>query len=227
MIGEAANSVGGYLANCIPGVRGLNAKAMLEQPRKAYVLLNIEPELDCQDPRAAIRALNAAELVVALSAYKGFVPDYAHVLLPIAPFSETAGTFVNCEGRMQSFNPAVKPLGDARPAWKVLRVLANLLGLQGFGHDTSEAVRDEACPQDAITAKLDNRLEGLPIALKAAPGAQRRRAICKESPTFPSISPIRSCAAPRPCRKPGMRGCPRPGCTRRSRGSSVSRKAKR
>ena len=81
-----------------------------------------------------------------MSAFKhGF--DYADVLLPISPFSETSGTFVNCEGRAQSFNGTVKPLGDTRPAWKVLRVLGNLLGLQGFDYDTSEAIRDEAVRQ--------------------------------------------------------------------------------
>jgi NADH-quinone oxidoreductase subunit G len=84
-----------------------------------------------------------AEMVVAMSPFKhGF--DYADVLLPISPFTETAGTFVNCEGRAQSFNGTVKPLGETRPAWKVLRVLGNLLGLQGFDFDTAESIRDEA-----------------------------------------------------------------------------------
>ncbi|MGB7540964.1 MAG: NADH-quinone oxidoreductase subunit NuoG [Burkholderiales bacterium] len=167
-LGEAANSVGGYLAGCVPSGSGLNAGTMLEQPRKAYVLLNVEPELDCHDPRAAIRAMDAAELVVALSAYRGFALDYAHVLLPIAPFTETSGSFVNCEGRMQSFNGVVKPLGEARPAWKVLRVLGNLLGLSGFDYDSSEAVRDEACRPEAVAAKLDNRLSGLALELDPA-----------------------------------------------------------
>ncbi len=167
-LGEAANSVGGYLAGCIPTGSGLNARTMLEQPRKAYLLLNVEPELDCHDPRAAIKAMDAADLVVALSAYKGFALDYASVLLPVAPFTETSGTFVNCEGRMQGFNGVVKPLGDARPAWKVLRVLGNLLGLSGFDYDSSEAVRDEVCRPEAVAAKLDNRLNGLVLKLDPA-----------------------------------------------------------
>jgi len=169
-LGEAANSVGGYLAGCVPAAGGLNARTMLEQPREAYLLLNVEPELDCQDPRTAIKAMDAAELVVALSAYKGFALDYASVLLPVAPFTETSGAFVNCEGRMQGFNGVVKPLGDARPAWKVLRVLGNLLGLSGFDYDSSEAVRDEACRPESVAAKLDNRLDGL--ALKLDPVGQ-------------------------------------------------------
>src|SRR5213075_2355895 len=82
-----------------------------------------EPDFDCHDPRTAIKAMGAADLVVAMAAYRSFAADYANVLLPIVPFTETSGTYVNCEGRMQSFNGAVKPLGEARPAWKVLRVL--------------------------------------------------------------------------------------------------------
>ena len=85
--------------------------------------------------------MDAAEFVVALSAYKHGAQGYADVLLPIAPFTETSGTFVNTEGRAQSFSGCVRPLGDARPAWKVLRVLGNLLGVPGFDYDSSEAVR--------------------------------------------------------------------------------------
>jgi NADH-quinone oxidoreductase subunit G len=102
-------------------------------------------------------AMRAAECVVVMSAYRTRAVEYAHVLLPIAPFTETSGTFVNTEGRMQSFNGVVRPLEDARPAWKVLRVLGNLLGLAGFDYDTSEQVRDETCTADAVAARLDNR----------------------------------------------------------------------
>jgi len=140
-IGEAANSVGGYLAQATPGSTGLNAASMLSAPRKAYLLLNVEVELDTANPQQAVAAMKAADLVVALSAYKHNASDYADVLLPISPFTETSGTYVSTEGRVQSFKGAVKPLGDARPAWKVLRVLGNLLEVAGFDHDTSEAVR--------------------------------------------------------------------------------------
>ncbi|TMH80195.1 MAG: NADH-quinone oxidoreductase subunit G, partial [Betaproteobacteria bacterium] len=133
--GEAANSVGGYLAGCVPSEGGLNARTLLEQPRRAYLLLNAEPDFDCHDPRTAIKAMGAADLVVAMAAYRSFAADYANVLLPVVPFTETSGTYVNCEGRMQSFNGAVKPLGEARPAWKVLRVLGNLMSLPGFDHE--------------------------------------------------------------------------------------------
>ncbi|MDR0481501.1 MAG: NADH-quinone oxidoreductase subunit NuoG, partial [Gallionellaceae bacterium] len=143
-LGEAANSVGGYLARAVP-TTGLNAATMLASPRKAYILLNVE-DVDCANPHQANDALLAADMVVALSAYKPNVSaeHYADVILPIAPFAETSGTFVNTEGRVQSFKGAVKPQGEARPAWKVLRVLGNLLNVSGFDYESSEAVRDEA-----------------------------------------------------------------------------------
>lgn len=150
---EAANTVGGYLV----GATAKNAKSLFESPKKAYVLLNAEPELDSANPQQARAALDAAEMVVVMSAFQhGF--DYADVLLPISPFTETSGTFVNCEGRAQSFNGTVKPLGDARPAWKVLRVLGNLLGVSGFDYDTSEAIRDELFGKGVtdLSAKLNN-----------------------------------------------------------------------
>jgi len=162
-LGEAANSVGGYVANCVPGPGGLNAAAMLAAPRKAYLLVGVEPELDTANPRQAMRGMASADLVVMLAAYRGQALDYADVLLPIAPFTETSGSFVNAEGRMQSFNAAVRPRGNVRPAWKVLRVLGNLLGLPGFDYDRSEAVRDEACRADAVAGRLSNAIEGAAI----------------------------------------------------------------
>ena len=166
-LGEAANSVGGYLAQAHPGANGLNANAMLDSPRKAYLLLNAEPELDCANPQQAMSAMNSADLVVALSAYKHQALDYADVLLPITPFSETSGTFVNTEGRVQSFKGTVKPLGDSRPAWKVLRVLGNLLSVPGFAHDSSEEVRDEILGAIDIPAKLNNILHGLDLHIES------------------------------------------------------------
>ena len=138
---EAANTVGGYLAKALPANRNL-AIAQFTQAKKAYVLLNVEPELDCANPQLARSALDKAEMVVVMSPYRHGM-DYADVLLPIAPYSETSGTFVNAEGRAQGFNGTVKPLGDTRPAWKVLRVLGNLLSLDGFSYESSEDIRNE------------------------------------------------------------------------------------
>ena len=168
-LGAAANSVGGYLADALP--TALNAREMLAQPRQAYVLLNAEPELDCHDPQMATAALEQAKMVVYLGAFKHEAAlSYADVMLPIAPFTETSGTFVNTEGRVQSFNGVVRPLGDTRPGWKVLRVLGNLLKLPGFDYQTSEQVRDEVVPAgtEVVAGKLDNGIGGVALALPAS-----------------------------------------------------------
>jgi NADH-quinone oxidoreductase subunit G len=155
---EAANTVGAQLAGAMPGQGGLNAGQMLSGALKACVLLNTEPALDSANPQAAVAALQAAKFVVALSPFKSAALDVADVLLPIAPFSETSGTFVNAQGRVQSFHGVVKPLGEARPAWKVLRVLANLIGLAGFEFETSQDVLQQALGDlDTIVQRLDNR----------------------------------------------------------------------
>jgi len=159
VLAESANSVGGYLAG-LPV--GRNARAMLEQSQRAYVLLNTEPDLDCADPHAALGAMRNADFVVALSAFRHAASEYAQVLLPIAPFTETAGTFVSNEGRVQSFHPAVRPAGDARPGWKVLRVLGGLLGLPGFEYESIERVREECLRGKDVAALLSNKTNVAP-----------------------------------------------------------------
>jgi len=170
VLGEAANSVGGYIAGCVPsrGKAGLNAAQMLAHPLKAYLLVGVEAELDTYNPQQSVAAMKSAELVVAMSPYQHNALQYAQVMLPIAPFTETAGTFVSTEGTVQSFQGVVRPLGEARPAWKVLRVLGNLLGLQGFDHDSAEDVRREALGERNVDALLNNRVQG-PLLSAIAP----------------------------------------------------------
>jgi len=172
---EAANSVGAQLVGAIPGPGGLHAGQMLTQGMQALLLLNVEPELDAANPPAARAALQRSGLVVALTSFKDAAVENADVLLPIAPFTETAGSFVNAEGRLQSFGGVVAPLGDTRPAWKVLRVLGNLLGLPGFGQESAEQVRAEALGDaSGVAARLDNRAAALPSSLgDDAPALQR------------------------------------------------------
>lgn len=174
-LSEAANSVGAAVVGAEPGADGLCAQGMVCKPRKAYVLMGVELE-DCYDPRTTLAALKAADFVVALAAFKGDVETYADVVLPIAPFTETAGTFVNFEGNAQSFNGVVKPLGEARPAWKVLRVLGNLLGLQGFEHENINAIRSEIAPdlQAYVNGKLNNTISGVKVDIAAAPAGIER-----------------------------------------------------
>jgi NADH-quinone oxidoreductase subunit G len=147
---EGANAAGAWLAGAVPhrepggkvlSEPGLDAGAMREAGLRGWLLLGVEPGRDCADPAATAAALAGAEFVLALSAYAGEdLLQHAHLILPVTPFTETAGTFVNAEGRWQSFGGVAPPLGEARPGWKVLRVLGNLLGLQGFDYDSAEEV---------------------------------------------------------------------------------------
>ncbi len=171
---EAANTVGAQLVGALPKNGGLNAGQMLSQPLKAYLLLNLEPALDSANAALAMQTLKNAGMVVALSPFKNVALDVADVLLPISPFSETAGTFVNAEGRVQSFHGVVKPLGETRPAWKVLRVLGNLLGLQGFNQETADEVRAEALGDaTTVASRLSNRAGAVAQAAAAGQGLER------------------------------------------------------
>ena len=117
---------------------------MFVVPRKAYLLFNLEPEFDCANPTQALHALEMADFVVACSPFiSDTMRNYADVILPVVPVSETAGTLVNCNGTWQRFAAAVKPLADARPGWKVLRVLANFLDLADFTYNDSQQIHDE------------------------------------------------------------------------------------
>ena len=173
-LGESGNGVGAQLVSAVPGEGGLNAGQMLSQPMKALLLLNTEPVLDSADAGAARKALAASGMVVALTSFKDAAADVADVMLPIAPFTETAGAFVNAEGLLQTFHGVVKPLGEARPGWKVLRVLGNVLGLQGFDFETAEAVRAEALGDvSSLPARLNNA-SAAPILLPTAPAGLQR-----------------------------------------------------
>jgi NADH-quinone oxidoreductase subunit G len=151
-LSEGANSAGASLAGVLPHrsaggavreVEGLNALQMMQEPRSAYLLASIEPGADLVAD-GAVDALKAADAVIVMAS---FVSEEllacADVLLPVGTVAETSGTFVNVEGRWQSFAGAARPLGESRPAWKVLRVLGNLLDLEGFDYDSSEEIRDE------------------------------------------------------------------------------------
>jgi NADH-quinone oxidoreductase subunit G len=164
-LGEAANTVGAQWVGAQPQGAGLNAGQMLAGGLKAAVLLQVEPE-DTAAGAAAAAGLNQAEMVVTLSPFKTNLA-FSDVLLPIAPFSETSGSFVNAEGRVQSFHAVVKPLGETRPAWKVLRVLGNLLGLNGFDFESSQEVLA------AASAKAPNLSNATQAAISlAAPAVE-------------------------------------------------------
>lgn len=146
---EASNTVGAQLVGAQPMSNGLNAVQMLDGGMKALLLLNAEPRFDTCKGSEAVSAVASAKMVVTLSAFKANL-DCSDVLLPIAPFTETAGSFVNAEGRLQSFHAVVKPLGETRPGWKVLRALGSMLGLPTFVHETQAEVLAAALPKATL-----------------------------------------------------------------------------
>lgn len=169
---EAANTVGAQWVKAQPQATGLNAGQMLSGGLKAAILLSTEPEFDSA---VGSPGLAKAELVVTLSAFKANM-EFSNVLLPVAPFTETSGTFVNAEGRVQSFHAVVKPQGEARPAWKVLRVLANLLGLAGFEYESS---------QDVLIAAVGADVSQVPAQILS-----NTTAIAVQLPTVPATEPV-------------------------------------
>lgn len=140
---SGANAAGAWVSGAVPH-SGLNAYQMLEKPRQAYVLLNIEPELDCANAHAAVQAMQHASCVIAISAYRNAVLEqHADVIFPMAAFTESSGTYVNAMGDWQSIKGIAKSFGESRPAWKILRVLGNFLHLDHFDYESSEEIRNE------------------------------------------------------------------------------------
>jgi len=185
-LSDGANSAGAWLAGAVPhrgpcndgeAVKGLNLSEWSEKGTTAAILVNIEPEYDSANSRQLIRALKNADTVVAITAFGSpALEDVATVMLPAAAFTETSGTFVNAEGVMQSFKGANPAAGQARPAWKILRVLGNLLKLDGFDYLSSEQVRDEL-RQRCEDIELNNAVNGAAqVSLPAASGALVRAA---------------------------------------------------
>ena len=203
-LAEGANAAGAHLAGALPhrdaggkalSAAGLSAHQMLEKPLKAYLLLGaIDVEKDFGVERAA-QVLRGAECVIALTPYMSEATgSNATILLPIGTFAETSGTYVNLEGRWQSFAGAVKPVGECRPGWKVLRVLGNLLDLAGFDYTSSEGVGDElkqaigeVTPDNSYTARrtlngarpagapVDVPMYSIDAIVRRAPALQRTR----------------------------------------------------
>jgi len=165
---EAGNSVGAWITGMVPhrtvndmppDTVGLNATDMLQKGRQAYVLFNVEPELEFVRPNLALQTLTNAEYVATLSCFvTDTMKQYSNVLLPVAAFTETSGTFVNAEATWQSFEGAVPPLGDARPGWKVLRVLGNLFNADGFDYIESTDVLNEI-KSESTRKTANNRLK--------------------------------------------------------------------
>jgi len=202
-LAEGGNAAGAYLAGAVPhrdagglssATAGKSARDMLAAPHKAYLLFGgTEPWADGFGADA-VRTLGGSAFVVAATPYADETLKYvAHVLLPISTFAETSGTFVNLEGLWQSFAGAARPLGEARPGWKVLRVLGNLAGVADFDYQSSEEVREELrarCAGIAATSYqgthvvktgapearvIDVPMYAIDAVLRRAPSLQRTR----------------------------------------------------
>lgn len=197
---EGANAAGAWIAGAIPhrqaagfdlATSGLNAKSMLDNARKAYVLLNVEPELDCANPPLAQQALANAECIVSLSIYHNAVIEkYAHVILPITPFTETAGTFVNAAGQWQTFKGIATPFEESRPAWKVLRVLSNFMHLEGFDYESHDDVLREL--QAIKSPNIENNIRTLHL-----PNIQKQNKLSRigDIPIYATDSVVRRAVA--------------------------------
>jgi NADH-quinone oxidoreductase subunit G len=196
-LGEAANSVGAQLVGALPAAGGMNAAEMLGEattPLKSLLLFGVDASLDVADPLAANAALQKADFVVMFGSMRPTSTFHADVLLPIAPFTETSGSFVSAEGRLQSFHGVVKPAADARPGWKVLRVLGNLLELKGFDFETSQDVLQQALGDAAqIQARLSNASTATSIhAATAGSGGLER---ISDVPIYSSDALVRNAPA--------------------------------
>ena len=172
-LGQGGNAVGLQAVGVSPGNggRGWRQQTQVEAP-KAVVLLGVDPVLDTGDAAASAATLRQAQMVVGLSSHRtDALLDHADVLLPIAPFTETSGSFVTADGQLQSFVGVVPPLGETRPAWKVVRVLANLLDLPGFDFEGTDQIRAALLPQGVAVTPLSG--QSLPTAVGSGEGLQR------------------------------------------------------
>ena len=148
-VSATSNSIAAEMANFVPGQGGLNANAMLAADLSAYILLEVYPQYDFHDSVQAIESLdNKNTFVISMNSFKDKeVARYSDVMLPIASFYETSGSHINIEGAMQSFAAAVSAPSESKPAWKVLKVLADLLELPGFHYANSEQITSEISNQ--------------------------------------------------------------------------------
>lgn len=177
------NNAGAWLAGAVPhrdaagkkrATPGLTVFDAFNKGLKAYLLMGVEPSLDYANPQLARKALEKAQFVTVLSTFKNAnMEQYADVILPIAPFTETSGTYVNVEGRWQSFNGCVQPFEEVRPGWKVLRVLGNFFELDGFDYNSTDEIRYDV-KQAAHTSEKWQRQWHLPRSFTKANGAMYR-----------------------------------------------------
>ena len=182
---EGANAAGAWLVGMVPHRRiggkintqiGLNASAMLEKNRKAYLLLHLEPDVDCANPPLTRSALKQADFVVAFSAFSSpSLLEVANVILPVAPFTETSGTFINAAGDWQSFKPVAALFENTQPAWKAISSMGNLFQMPGFRYDSAEIIREEIRTAVENTEFVSAKPQWKDVTLSVAPKTQLSR----------------------------------------------------
>lgn len=202
---NGANSSGAWIAGMVPHRTvagktvdhpGLDVQKALEAKLKGYVLMGVEPGFDFANPYRARQSMLAAEFVVMFSAYKNdSIQEYADVILPIAPYAETSGTYVNVDGIWQTFKGALVPHGEARPAWKILRVLGNLLQVKGFDYESSEDVLKEV----KMHVDMANEMKYTPFYPESLPVPRERLVRVGEWPLYRGDMIVRHSTALQEC----------------------------
>ena len=190
---EGGNSVGAQLVGATQGNQG-SIDTVLQSKARAYVMLHVEPLNDLPNPQDTRSALQAADTVIAMSAYTS--PDLlelADVILPITPYTETIGSYVNMAGQVQTIQPSVRPLADARPAWKVLRALGSLLNLEGFLYNLPEEVYADAFAKP-VQDLLNNGFTATPEVQQRVPLAAALERLA-DQPIYSSDAIVRRAPA--------------------------------
>ncbi len=198
---QGANSNGAAIAGMLPhrcstgktvAEPGMDVQSALKNNLKAYVLFNAEPNFDFANPYGARQSMLAAEFVVMLSPFDNeAMHDYADVILPIAAYAETSGTFVNIDNTWQSFVGVCAPFAEARPGWKVIRVLANLLHCDGFSYNSSEEVLAEV--KSHYNARIESAYQ--PYYPASLPLANKQLVRVGEWPLYRADSLVRNTSA--------------------------------
>lgn len=200
-----ANSAGAWLAGMVPhrtvagkaiSEPGLDIQTALEKKLKGYFLMGVEPGFDFANPYHARQSMLAAEFVIVLSAYQNeYIQEYADVILPMAPYAETSGTYINIDKTWQTVKGALAPFGQARPAWKIMRVLANLLHCPGFEYASSEEVMQEI--KECVDMVSDSKY--VPFYPESLPASRNSLVRVGEWPLYRSDPIVRHATALQEC----------------------------
>ncbi|WP_041572076.1 NADH-quinone oxidoreductase subunit NuoG [Candidatus Kinetoplastidibacterium crithidiae] len=157
-LGNGANAIGGYVSNFLPE-KGKLVNDIFNSSLKSYIVLHSDPYLDIDNGANALKAINSSEFSVALTPYFSFAKKWANIILPISPFSETSGTYINSQGIVQSFKGVVAPFGKTRPAWKVFCALGKLLNISGFNYESSDEVKQVVLTNCDLKTSLSNSID--------------------------------------------------------------------